>query len=458
MELPMGDRVFAAERIMKKRVRRGRVEYFVKWKGWSQKHSTWEPEENILDGRLIDIFEQRYRKVVKSRLLRNDSKIKLRSMSQHRGGPAPHKRGPKKKEARFHSTSNEPVHIGSETEEVGGTSGTGGDNDQDGSSVRPQTESEGLPDEEEDAVPDIEETIESEIPAANTSANVTTDSEIESENTVIGNEDKSSGNALSRREPSGTKRKAEVLSKESGKIGVTITTSSPPHTTAKVQRLTSPTTQAVQPGKIHSKRSSTSSPRNSGGMPPEDSALLPASSPPPAVAVASRGLKSPTPPTPSSPLSSRIKSPPPSSPPPTLPKLKSPRPVTPPHSPPREKQVSPVLSPVNTQPPQVGGGAGAAVASPVAVAEEPPTQPSQEPPADKVLVNGHHNVEVKPQIVVSHVMTNPGPEYWRTRNPVADEIFITDVTVNLSTVTIRECKTEKGFFRERQQSHTNECE
>lgn len=31
-----------------------------------------------------------------------------------------------------------------------------------------------------------------------------------------------------RREPAGTKRKAEVLSKESGKIGVTITTSSPP--------------------------------------------------------------------------------------------------------------------------------------------------------------------------------------------------------------------------------------
>lgn len=32
---------------------------------------------------------------------------------------------------------------------------------------------------------------------------------------------------MSRTEPAGTKRKAEVLSKESGKIGVTITTSSP---------------------------------------------------------------------------------------------------------------------------------------------------------------------------------------------------------------------------------------
>lgn len=51
--------------------------------------------------------------------------------------------------------------------------------------------------------------------------------------------------------------------------------------------------------------------------------------------------------------------------------------------------------------------------------------------------------------LVTHVLTNPGPEYWRTRNPLADDIVITDVTVNLSTVTIRECRTEKGFFRER---------
>lgn len=40
--------------------------------------------------------------------------------------------------------------------------------------------------------------------------------------------------------------------------------------------------------------------------------------------------------------------------------------------------------------------------------------------------------------------------YWLSRAPVADQIFITDVTVNLQTVTIRECRTEKGFFRSRE--------
>lgn len=62
MELSaVGDRVFAAEAILKRRTRKGRLEYLVKWKGWAMKHSTWEPEENILDDRLIIGFEQKER-------------------------------------------------------------------------------------------------------------------------------------------------------------------------------------------------------------------------------------------------------------------------------------------------------------------------------------------------------------------------------------------------------------
>ncbi|XP_030638737.1 chromobox protein homolog 6a [Chanos chanos] len=62
MELSaVGDRIFAAEAILKRRVRKGRIEYLVKWKGWALKYSTWEPEENILDDRLITAFEQKER-------------------------------------------------------------------------------------------------------------------------------------------------------------------------------------------------------------------------------------------------------------------------------------------------------------------------------------------------------------------------------------------------------------
>ncbi|KAJ8251581.1 hypothetical protein GJAV_G00222880 [Gymnothorax javanicus] len=56
-----GDRIFAAESIIKRRIRKGLPEYLVKWKGWAIKHSTWEPEENILDDRLLVAFEQKER-------------------------------------------------------------------------------------------------------------------------------------------------------------------------------------------------------------------------------------------------------------------------------------------------------------------------------------------------------------------------------------------------------------
>ncbi|ESO85844.1 hypothetical protein LOTGIDRAFT_130384 [Lottia gigantea] len=82
MELQnMGERVFAAERIEKKRTLRGRTEFYIKWKGWSTKFNTWEPEENILDQRLIQAFKAR----------ENDGRC--------------HKRGPKPKKLKLQQVS-----------------------------------------------------------------------------------------------------------------------------------------------------------------------------------------------------------------------------------------------------------------------------------------------------------------------------------------------------------------
>eukprot|EP00794_Sanderia_malayensis_P008935 gene8936-9888_t len=53
---PARGEVFAAERILKRRLKKGRVQYLVKWHGYSQKYNTWEPEENLLDPRLLKIF------------------------------------------------------------------------------------------------------------------------------------------------------------------------------------------------------------------------------------------------------------------------------------------------------------------------------------------------------------------------------------------------------------------
>uniref|UniRef100_A0A8D3A0P9 Chromobox homolog 7b n=1 Tax=Scophthalmus maximus TaxID=52904 RepID=A0A8D3A0P9_SCOMX len=60
MELSaIGEQVFAVESIVKRRCRKGNVEYLLKWKGWPPKYSTWEPEEHILDQRLVQAYEEK---------------------------------------------------------------------------------------------------------------------------------------------------------------------------------------------------------------------------------------------------------------------------------------------------------------------------------------------------------------------------------------------------------------
>ncbi|XP_014868212.1 PREDICTED: polycomb group protein Pc-like [Poecilia mexicana] len=78
MELSsIGEQVFAVESITKKRIRKGNVEYLLKWQGWPPEYSTWEPEDNILDPLLVLAYEE--------------NQEKLRSLSFRKKGLRPRK-------------------------------------------------------------------------------------------------------------------------------------------------------------------------------------------------------------------------------------------------------------------------------------------------------------------------------------------------------------------------------
>lgn len=54
------NREYIVERILDRRVRNNRTEYFLKWQGYSNNFNSWEPEENIVSKNELNDFNRRF--------------------------------------------------------------------------------------------------------------------------------------------------------------------------------------------------------------------------------------------------------------------------------------------------------------------------------------------------------------------------------------------------------------
>ncbi|GLV36754.1 Heterochromatin Protein 1b [Carabus blaptoides fortunei] len=116
---PEVEEEFSVEKVLDRRIKNGVVEYFLKWKGYSDAENTWEPESNLDCPDLIAAFEDARKK---REAAKKEENIKKR---KSQGTPTPESKPKKKLEEK--EKKSQGFDRGLEPERIIGATDSSGD-------------------------------------------------------------------------------------------------------------------------------------------------------------------------------------------------------------------------------------------------------------------------------------------------------------------------------------------
>lgn len=385
MELSsIGERVFAAEAILRKRKRKGKTEYLVKWQGWGPKHNTWEPESNILDARLLKAFE--------------------RHAGDRRPGETRDTRHKKQ------SPGKKSKHTSSQRSVVPDDGHSAGPSAQSDSKLLSPALSDSSTASSDSSSTSIESAAENKKPM--------------SESTTSKNKHPavSAATALKRKSPTDATNSLHYLGLTPAKSAKSAATTTPTATTSNASSSITAAAGAASASSSSLTTSKSSHNDSKQSLVAVDSAPVPTKSADSAAGKQSARTNGLTPDT-------RFEGKETSSPSVRLPV---------------NGQQAATLRPNRSQNQESGLRNGLTVTLSAAQSSTSTIGPVTGTGVGAAVTTTTTNTPIHQKTMRR---SSPPPELWRRQNKVADQILITDVTSNNMTITVRECKTYQGFFK-----------